>query len=154
MKKETKTTATAMFRQGDVLIVATQETDNLGKEVPMSEMGPILALGEVTGHHHTVLSNPESYDPVSDLPDYWPVDYEVSLRDWANRLLVKIEFDSMVEGPAARLYEENDNFRRLVVSRHTILRHEEHPAIALPPGHYKVIQQQEYSPKGWVRVQD
>jgi len=120
----------------------------------MEKMGPVLAWGEVTGHHHTVVANPESYNPVKDLPDYHPQDAEMGLRDWANSLLAKIEFDQMAKGPAARLYEENDKFRRLVVDRDTLLRHEEHPAIALAPGHYKIIQQQEFSPEGWVRVQD
>jgi hypothetical protein len=145
----------SMYRQGDVLIVATETVDQLGKEIPMEKMGPVLAWGEVTGHHHTVVAEPESYDPVKDLPDYHPEDHEMNLRDWANSLLANIEFGQAVKGPAARLYEDDGgDYRRLVVDRDTLLRHEEHPAIALAPGHYKIIQQQEFSPEGWVRVQD
>lgn len=143
-----------MFRQGDVLIVSTEPVETLGKEIPMEKMGPVLAWGEVTGHHHTVVAHPETYNPTKDLPDYHPVDHEMNLRDWADGILAKIEFDAAVKGPAARLYEDSPTHRRLVVERETLLRHEEHPAIALTPGHYKIVQQSEYSPAGWQRVQD
>ena len=145
-----------MFRQGDVLIVSTAPVEDLGYEVPMEEMGPVLAYGEVTGHHHTVLAHPETYDPHEDLPDYHPVDLDIGLRDWAAQMLQQIDKDreTAKTEPAARLYKNGDEHRRLVVSRPTILRHEEHPAIFLEPGHYKIIQQKEFTPQGWVKVQD
>lgn len=148
-----------MYRQGDVLIlkVSDKQLSDLGDEVPKksSELGPTLALGEVTGHHHTVVDHPESYSPERDLPDYDPADFDYSIRGWAKHVLKDVGRTARKD-PAAKLYqrggEEGD--RHLVVSRFTILRHEEHPAIPLEPGTYKIIQQKEFSPEGWKKVQD
>jgi hypothetical protein len=150
-----------MFRQGDVLIFSTEKPESLGPEMPMATLGPVLALGEVTGHHHTVVAYPESYDPNQDLPDYDPVDCPHTLREWANNIMRDIAAESklradVASGPAARLYHLSTpaEDRLLHVSRHTLLRHEEHPAISLSPGYYTVRTQQEYLPEGWVRVAD
>lgn len=50
------------------------------------------------------------------------------------------------ELPAAQLFEEPDGQRFLFVERACTLVHQEHGAIALAPGVYKVTRQREYSP--------
>lgn len=51
------------------------------------------------------------------------------------------------ELPAAQFFEEPDGTRMLFVDRHCLLTHQEHAAIALAPGCYKVVRQREYSPE-------
>ena len=41
-----------IYRQGDVLLVPCQETKP--KTKPVAKKNVVLALGEVTGHHHTL----------------------------------------------------------------------------------------------------
>ncbi|MEU5655369.1 hypothetical protein ABZ802_07120 [Streptomyces sp. NPDC047737] len=105
-----------MYRQGDVLIVATEESavpahfldapgeprDGRGRLVP--------ALGEVTGHAHAV------------------------------------------QGPG-RLMREAGPFGPMLLHLPEGGRvvHEEHAAIALPKGWFRVVRQREYAP-GAVRV--
>lgn len=150
------------FRQGDVLIVrSTRKLPKKATEIPMSKMGPILALGEVTGHHHTVVAQPETYNPKQDLPatplDDFPgltvADYaaeQLAKANAANKTMKKVNSGT----PACRLYSLDGGGRMLVVERHTILRHEEHPAIELEPDNYEIIQQEEFTPEGWRAVQD
>src|SRR5690606_10326709 len=83
----------------------------------------ILAYGEVTGHAHQVVVDPEAAEAPVDLP-------------------------------AAQLFEEPDGTRYLFVERACVLTHEEHGAIALAPGCYKVTRQREYSPEAIRNVAD
>ncbi|MFF0072476.1 hypothetical protein [Streptomyces sp. NPDC005494] len=105
-----------MYRQGDVLIVATEESavpahflDAPGE--PRDGRGRlVLALGEVTGHAHAV------------------------------------------QGPG-RLMREAGPFGPMLLHLPEGGRvvHEEHAAIALPKGWFRVVRQREYAP-GAVRV--
>jgi hypothetical protein len=148
---------TTQVRQGDVLLTKlARRPSNLGKEVPLTGLGPVLALGEATGHHHTAVAYPEAYDP-AELPDASPLvegdDYTV--RSWAATLLQEAidRTAPAPTGPACRLYEKDGN-ATLEVERNTILRHEEHAAVLLTPGYYQVSRQRELVEGDIRRVQD
>lgn len=99
------------YRQGDLLI---EIINNVPKDaVPRPKCKSILlALGEATGHHHTL----ELDDPA----DWW-----------------KIGDETVVQ-----------------VTKAARVTHQEHGAIALPPGTYKVRRQREYTPEAIRHVQD
>lgn len=60
-----------------------------------------------------------------------------------------------IKSRSANLFETPDRDRFLkVIDRPATLRHQEHEAITVPPGMYRVRQQREYSPKEIRRVQD
>lgn len=152
-----------MFRQGDVLIVRIGDAPKVPdtKELPLTKMGPVLALGEVTGHHHTVVAHPEIYNPVHDLPDLYSQEIGKTIAAHAQHILDEMIFKNNAAArnqkaePACRLYQDEDSAdRTLVVFRKTLLRHEEHPAIFLDEGIYKIKKQQEFTPQGWRDVQD
>lgn len=148
-------------RQGDVAILRVfgKERPEHYKPVKMSKLGPVLALGEVTGHHHTVVAHPEKYKATEDLPTEMVPKLGASLSDWADKL-IQDKLDKTISNieagkPACQLYEGSDGERGwLEVERHTILRHDEHGALSLEPGNYEVIRQREYSPEGWRQVED
>lgn len=56
--------------------------------------------------------------------------------------------------PAMALFEEPDGSRLLVVRRDALVAHDEHATIALAPGHYEVVRQQEYTPAAIRQVAD
>ncbi len=162
-----------MFRQGDVLLEKVSNTPKArkAKELALGKLGPVLALGEVTGHHHTVVAHPESYNPAKDLPLEVNPKLGCSLAEHAATMLnemilvgnastkrKKALSAEMAEkgDPACLLYEgkEENGERTLVVFRPTLLRHEEHPALFLDKGVYKVTKQREFTPQGWINVQD
>lgn len=148
-----------MFRQGDVLIFATASPESLGAEIVADGIGPLLIRSERTGHHHSVVAYPETYDPETDLPAYRPAGYAHSLREWATAILVDAvgrtqAHTSTAAAPAARLFHTATNDRLLHVLRHTLVRHDEHPAIPLAPGHYTVRVQQKFQLDGWGQVGD
>ncbi|MDE2101282.1 MAG: hypothetical protein KGL39_28810 [Patescibacteria group bacterium] len=99
-----------MYRQGDVLIeaVATIPADAV-KQKPGQRI--ILALGEATGHHHSL---------EADAADWWKAGEEQFLE---------------LSAPAE-------------------VTHQEHGAIALPAGRYRVTRQREYSPEAIRNVAD
>ena len=142
-----------MVERGDV---------ECGEEIGLEGLGLVLALGEVTGHHHTVLSHPEGYDPTSDLPAGVRLKgSDLTLQEWASGMVDRLQEeqrrceDLALGEPAARLYRGPGEDRILKVTRPTLLRHEEHPALYLDPGVYRVRVQQEYSPEhGWAMVSD
>ena len=156
-------------RQGDVLITLISRTptkpDN-GIKIPMSALGPVLALGEVTGHHHTVVAQPERYSPTADgLSTELVQELGESLAQRAEGILDRILRDAAdrAEGtrtrakrtPAATLYAiEGEINRTLVVDRPTLLRHDEHGAIALDPGTYRIVIQVEETLQGLRQVLD
>src|SRR5262245_43414882 len=55
-KSKKKTARPAMYRQGDVMIVAVDQIPADAKEVPRDKRGVVLAEGEVTGHAHRIPS--------------------------------------------------------------------------------------------------
>ncbi len=60
-----------------------------------------------------------------------------------------------IDAALAELFEEKDGQLYLKVSgADAELRHEEHGAIAIPPGTYRVVRQVEYTPQEIRRVQD
>jgi hypothetical protein len=56
--------------------------------------------------------------------------------------------------PPAQLFEEPDGTRYLFVERACVLTHQEHAAIPLAPGIYRVSRQREYQPEGLRTVAD
>lgn len=154
-------TVMSMYRQGDVLLISLPRTPTLGAEMPITGLGPVLALGEITGHHHTVVANPITYNVFEDLGAEPVRGNGLTLREIAKNYigdclkLHKALADVDTAQPAARLYEMTEgNDRTLVVTRHTILRHDEHTPIMLAPGAYKVRIQQEWFGNEARRVTD
>lgn len=99
-----------MYRQGDVLLVAMEET-TLPEEaqvLPNDGDRVVLAYGEVTGHAHALS------DKVATL----------------------------YQAATATILEAREG---------AVLRHEEHTAIALPVGLYRVIRQRELTPEDEIR---
>lgn len=156
-----------MIRQGDVLLIHSSPTPKIptgATEVAMGKLGPVLALGEATGHHHTVVARPEVYVPHEDLTAAVLEELGTSLADHAQAMLdraasrsprkVGAELRHLASGePACKLYDEGGDLT-LVVERFTLLRHEEHPAVELARGTWKVKRQAEYTPEGWRAVVD
>ena len=54
----------------------------------------------------------------------------------------------------AKLYEQNGILILRVISETALLTHEEHKAISIPQGNWRVQIQREYSPEGWKYVAD
>lgn len=119
------------------------------------DLGTFLAMGEVTGHHHTVLVHPERYQPFSDLSNESLSKLGMSLAQYAEQLLKGSPPCTDSSKPACQFYISTVHRRGwLEVERHTILRHDEHGALILEPGNYWVINQQEFTPEGWTPVRD
>jgi hypothetical protein len=109
--RKRKETAMKMYRQGDVLVIAVPSAPTTAKVVERNKL--TLALGEATGHSHTVLC-----------------------KD-------------------GELLEDTSTLERwMVLPSESEIVHQEHDAIALPPGTYKVVRQREYSPEEIRNVQD
>lgn len=109
MKNETH------YRQGDVLIERVAELPKGLKQQPKGEQ-IILALGEATGHHHSV----EVEEP--DRADWWK--------------------------------SEDGSAQFLDLAAPARVTHQEHAAIELPAGRYRVTRQREYSPEEVRNVAD
>jgi hypothetical protein len=62
--------------------------------------------------------------------------------------------DNRDDVPPMELFQEPDGSRLLVIRKPAALKHEEHSAIDLAVGHYKVIRQREYSPEAIRNVAD
>ena len=84
-----------MYRQGDVLIVATTNTPNDLKPVERDQGRVILAYGEVTGHAHAIL------DPAVELFTIGDLDEMAGrfLRVEAEALLEHEEHDTIILPP-------------------------------------------------------
>jgi hypothetical protein len=99
------------YRQGDVLIV---RVDSIPDDAQRAKPGnPVLAYGEVTGHHHQVQSGGTA---------------------------------CLLETPAKVVF--------LDLREASLLTHQEHATITLPPGKYRIGHQREYSPAEIRRVVD
>ena len=55
--------------------------------------------------------------------------------------------------PGATLFQM-DGETLLSLKDNAVLSHEEHASIQLPAGHYRVVQQREYTREGWINVAD
>jgi hypothetical protein len=117
-------TKPAQYRQGDVLIEQVAEIPNTAQPQEMSRR-VILAHGEVTGHHDVL----ETVDPA----DWWK----------------QGELSTANEKPATLAGE-----LFLSLSGGATVKHEEHAAIELPPGKYRVTRQREYTPQAPRKVRD
>lgn len=112
-----KITKSHVLRQGDVLLVPTTKVPSAEAKRVTDQGRVILAYGEVTGHSHQVIAA----EPVTvtDNPD--PV-------------------------APCELFEEPDGTRILVLSRPSVLKHDEHVPAALAGGAaFEVIRQCEWS---------
>ena len=109
-----------MYRQGDVLLVEVKDIPKNAKDATPKDR-IVLTYGEVTGHAHAL----------------YPEEMELSAFD---KMLGK-----KPEAPAlkAKLWDAGAE-RYLQVVEKTALKHEEHSAIDLPVGNYRVVQQREY----------
>lgn len=58
-----------------------------------------------------------------------------------------------INHPGAVLFHV-DGETLLSLKDDAVLSHEEHASIELPAGHYRVVQQREYTHEGWVNVTD
>lgn len=86
-------------------------------------------------------------------------DYDLVERDNGRIVLAYGEATGhahAIADDSAKLIEAKRGARRFlsVPGSETVLRHEEHDAIHLPPGIYEVVQQREYSPAGDLLVGD
>jgi hypothetical protein len=108
-----------IYRQGDVLLVRVVSLPkNVTEITPDGDI--ILAHGEVTGHAHRLA-----------LP---PMIYGVDNGKQVAMLERKVKlWDAGAE-------------RFIQVLEKTVLTHEEHSAVPIEPGVYKVIRQKEYDP--------
>lgn len=113
-----------IYRQGDVLLELVAALPKGAKDVS-PEGRIVLAYGEVTGHAHAVYQEPD----------------------------VDARHDTPTGKLPARLWDAGAE-RFLQVIEKTALRHEEHAAVPLEPGIYRVTTQREYSPEEIRRVSD
>jgi hypothetical protein len=112
-------------RQGDVLIARVEHLPANVKKVATRGGRIILVEGEATGHHHSV--------PARGTTLLEPSDYN-------DAEFLKIMKAAGFKDPAtsgARFIEITQTGAELV--------HQEHDAIALPPGFYAVARQREYT---------
>ena len=56
--------------------------------------------------------------------------------------------------PTASMFDLDDDSKLLELPNLTVLSHEEHKDIELPPGSYRVYQKRQYKPNGWETVRD
>lgn len=112
------------YRQGDVLIEGIALVPTTAAQQPKSSR-IILAHGEVTGHHHALVT----IDPA----DWWKSGEISTANDkpdkLAGELFVWLKAGGMVSHP-------------------------EHSEIKLPAGHYRITRQREYSPETIRNVTD
>jgi hypothetical protein len=113
-----------MFRQGDVLIERIDKIPTTAKKQKRSN-SIILAHGEVTGHHHVL--------ETSDSADWWK-DGEIAPTLEKPSTLAGAIFVELPLGGAVE--------------------HNEHSAIEIPAGTYKITRQREYSPEAIRNVAD
>lgn len=111
-----------MFRQGDVLLVEVKSMPCDAKDITPKDR-IVLAYGEVTGHAHAI------YPEVTEHP--------------IKMLFAGAEPKKEIK---AKLWDAGAE-RFLQVMEKTALRHEEHSAITLEKGIYRVVRQREYDPE-------
>lgn len=109
-----------MYAQGDLLIVPVDKFPDGVKECTPPDKVVVLALGESTGHRHAVYGD--------DVKLYRRQGTDVDLLERPNIPMETVE-------------------QWIDVATKAMLKHEEHKAIELPKGKYRVIRQREYDPK-------
>lgn len=126
------------YRHGDLFVQAAQIPQDA-----KPAKGSILAYGEATGHHHSIapLKLRAKY-LVSEGRASGPVQAYVTGAELLKRQ--GVDFQGGRKAPA--LFERNgDIFFRCFNT--TVLTHQEHGSIVLPPGDYANVVQREYQPK-------
>lgn len=112
------------YRQGDVLIERIQKIPTAA--MPQHKSARIiLAHGEVTGHHHAL--------EVADPADWWKAGEIPATKQKPTTLAGEL-FVALPSGG--------------------VVTHEEHFAIRLPVGNYRITRQREYSPEAIRSVED
>lgn len=133
------------YRQGDVLVRLIASADvNYGKlkKVDKDEGRVILAYGEVTGHAHAFAKE----------------DRVALFMEEVDAIFNPSRFPGRISQPVAE--QERDPTRvpqarrYLKVSETSLLKHDEHGEISIPPGDYEVIIQREYHPDAVRQVAD
>lgn len=109
-----------MYRQGDVLLVKVDKLPSKAKDITPKDR-IVLAYGEVTGHAHAIYP-----EVIERKPIFGKATKETGLK--------------------AKLWDAGAE-RFLQVMEKTALKHEEHSAIPLDEGVYKVVRQREYDPE-------
>jgi hypothetical protein len=112
------------YRQGDVLIEQIA-TVPATAEKQIRSARIILAHGEVTGHHHAL--------ETIDAADWWKTGDIANDNEKPNALAGAL-FVSLLSGG--------------------VVTHQEHAAIRLPAGNYRIIRQCEYAPEAIHNVVD
>jgi hypothetical protein len=119
-----------MVRQGDVLMMSIDSIPADAKPIKPKGGRHVLALGEATGHHHSIATRTILVD-----------EKETSAIELFETPSQQEMFLLVKEGAA-------------------LLEHQEHGPIALPGGKYKVVRQREFvptpagMPTRWSRVAD
>ena len=119
-----KTSNTQHYRQGDVLIERIAGIPDTAVKQNKSTL-IILAHGEATGHHHAL----ETVEPA----DWWK-EGEISTGNQKPATLASELFVSLPNGGGVT--------------------HQEHAAINLPAGNFRIIRQREYAPEALRNVAD
>ena len=118
------------IRQGDVLLLPVIALPNDCEPVPLDKGRIVLAYGEVTGHAHAIADHGISIG-------------EAQAAEIADAAIAR-----------ARLWRAPTGERFLEVKEPVQLQHEEHRALTVPPGIYRLPAQVEYSPAELRRVED
>lgn len=145
------------YRQGDVLLVPIEDLPANLRPVPLEDGRTILARGEITGHAHAVVGDVELLQ--SDVAE---------MDERFLRVLQEAgEIDAWEchnhEGdtqwiPAYEPRERLEAAGLTITGRDavagSVLEHEEHMHMVLPPGIYRVERQAEYTPGAIRNVAD
>lgn len=122
-----------MYRQGDVIIERIDEIPSTAQRMkPKRGQRIVLAYGEATGHHHSI--------DIRDA-DWWRASSDAAKAP-------------PPAGPQGPVNGPDLDVQFLDVKTSATVTHQEHAAIVLPAGKYRVIQQKEYSPEEIRRVAD
>lgn len=151
------------YRQGDVMIERVDELPARARR-KKDNGRVILALGEVTGHHHSFVVEDAARFEGESGEEYFRVsgralDFEGKLvRRWRGQVLVEVPGTGLVEFAAGDVEVTGESVR--VSGRFGLLEHQEHTVQAIPAGLYKgasagaTVRQREYSPEAIRNVAD
>lgn len=95
-------------QQGDVLLFSVDSIPQSAKPIK----GATLALGEHTGHHHTMFDTMEAYAPPTQNP------WDMGSKD-------------------VEMFEDQD-WKYASVKREVYLKHQEHKTVIIAPGTYRI----------------
>jgi hypothetical protein len=105
------------YQQGDVLIIPITDLPKELEEIK----GATLALGEHTGHHHTLFDDEMDYNPKSTNP------YNMGSKK-------------------VKLFQDKQKITYMKVDNVVFLKHQEHKAFKIDPGVYKIGIVKEFDP--------